>query len=224
MRVQIIKIPHTFIIFNKPSGLQYGRIVKCSQVLQLRQHKSLGEIKKMKHQIIGLILIIGFSCNTKSVETNKKNNSDSLIEPALSPENNEKVLNEQLVNKRKDFTITMQKKGFGFSCYDKCEGDVGISLEELRKYGRRKPFDIKKKIVNDTLRIKFKFISDCCLEYIGDVNKVEDTLKLSYKNISYSPCDCYCYYYYEYFLPTDKYNSKFIYLGDSLITRNKKKK
>lgn len=179
----------------------------------------------MKNQIIGLvlILIIAFSCSTKSVETKTKDDSDSITEQTLNWEDQEKLYKEELLKKRQDFIVTMKKKNFSFNCYDKCVDGEGVSSEELRKYGRRKPFDIKRKIDNDTLRIKFKFISDCCLEYIGDIEKKEDTLRLIYNNISYTPCDCYCYYYYEYFLPADKYNSKFIYLGDSLITNNKKK-
>lgn len=178
----------------------------------------------MKNKILGLIIIIAFGCNTKPVETKTNNNSDGISEPTTNWEDEVKTLKEEQSNKRQDFVLTMQNKSFNFLCYDECEGGVGVSGEELRKYGRRKPFDIKRKINNDTLKIKFKLISDCCLEYVGDVEKNEDTLRLSFENISYTPCDCYCYYYCEYFLPVDKYDSKFIYLGDSLLTKGKRKK
>lgn len=175
----------------------------------------------MKYTILVLFTVV-VSCNTKSVETKTKNKSESLSEKIVTWEEDEKEMKSGLIKKRQDFILTMQKKKFSFSCFDKCEDGGGVSREDLRKYVKRKPINIKKKVINDTINIKFKFISDCCLEYIGDVDKNGDTLRLSFKNISYKPCDCYCYY--EYCLPIDKYDYKFIYLGDSLISKNKMKR
>jgi hypothetical protein len=170
-------------------------------------------------ELLGLILVILISCKQKPVEITKIVKSNSTIEPMSEMDIEFKKLQEGKENKQRDFILLKQKKGFNFICYDKCENKPSVGYEETKKYGIRKPYDIKKTVNNDTLEINFKFISDCCLEYIGDVEKIEDTVKLSFKNISYSPCDCSCIYYYEFHLPIDKYQSKFIVLGDSLITK-----
>lgn len=169
-------------------------------------------------QLIAIYILL-LSCNVKQ-EDKVVSSSDTLqSDTEMNWEVEEQRMKKELEKRRQDFKILKAKKSFEFFCYDKCEDGVGVNPKEIMKFGKRKPFDIERRKSTDTLSIKFKFISDCCLEYIGDVEKVNDTLKLSYKNISYTPCDCYCYYYYMFDLPTKKYNSKYIILGDSVLTR-----
>jgi hypothetical protein len=114
-------------------------------------------------------------------------------------------------------------KDYNFICYDKCENTVGgVSMDTIKKYGIKRnlqPFDIKQTESKDTISVNFKFISNCCLNYLGDVLVSGDTVNLTYKDNTFSPCDCQCIYNYEFRLPINGYQSKNIVLGDSLISK-----
>ena len=132
----------------------------------------------------------------------------------------QKRLAEKQEEDRKEFRARMQEKSFSFTSYDQCDSVSSATVyKDKKKYGKRKPFDIKTTTSGDSIKVKFKFIMDCCMEYVSDVEMHHDTLKLFYRNISSAPCDCYCYYYYMYSLPKEKYNFKYIILGDSLIRK-----
>jgi hypothetical protein len=174
--------------------------------------------------LIVLLLIITQACNNSrnSSETHNsiKNVEDSSEQTILENENDKyfEELELRMDSLRQNFKISMQKKAYNFTCFKQCDENVtGSNI--INKYGRKKLYDIMKNIQRDSISIKFSFIDACCQEFIGNVEKKGDTLKLSYEDISGERCDCYCAYNYEYSLPLTKYFSRFILLGDSLIQR-----
>ena len=124
------------------------------------------------------------------------------------------IITMQDVNSKREFFKAMKEKQYNFYSYKKC--DSTVSLKDIKKYGIRKWFNNRKQIINDSIIIKFDFIDDCCLEYIGHLTPKQDTVKLSYENISTMPCDCYCKYSYIFAL------SKKVYEKDSIYLNNKK--
>jgi hypothetical protein len=178
----------------------------------------------LKDCFLLLILIFEYACigNNQTVD-----NQADIVNVDSSESSNQvdlemKKMEGDIENEKRNFKINLQKKTYNFVCYDKCDDSQPETLfnpDDLKKYGRRKLYKISKSVVNDSLIIRFSFIDDCCLEYIGDVDKKGDTLKLAFKNIRYLPCDCYCDYNYQYSLPISKYQSRFILLRDSLIQR-----
>ena len=94
-----------------------------------------------------------------------------------------------------------------------CDDRKGIFVDakKVEKYGNYHPYDTAQKIINDSVLISFDFISDCCLEYSGEVIIRNDTLFLGYGLASdtLSPCDCYCDYRMNYKIKaTDRFWSK----------------
>ncbi|WP_027420339.1 hypothetical protein [Crocinitomix catalasitica] len=158
----------------------------------------------MKRFLTIVILIIGLgACNNQSEQTNKvhsqsdqKDYSDTLSE-LDDYELEEQKMEKEMAQQRKDHEIRMVKKEFSFQSTDNCESG-GPSIETLNKYKKRTPFNIKKIKSDTNCVVRFRFIDDCCLEYVGDIKRNSDLIKLSYKNISYMPCDCYCEYEYTF--------------------------
>lgn len=83
-------------------------------------------------------------------------------------------------------------------CYPLCDDEKGIvlSTEKLTAHGTRTTYDTVQSVTQDSAIIRFDFITDCCLEFIGDVGIKDDTLMLAYGGEGgiVQPCDCYCDY------------------------------
>ena len=78
------------------------------------------------------------------------------------------------------------------------------AFNEFRRFNKR---IIYKTYSNDTLRIAVNFIAHCCVNFLGDLQLLGDTL-----NMVYYPtgefCDCGCCYSLEYAIKT---NRKFVH-------------
>lgn len=154
-----------------------------------------------------LLLISCFSLYFTSCKQNKKVESSNI---------NDTIVQDFTV---KDFDLekaasqkNMTEKQYSFYSYRKC--DSAVSLQDIRKYKKREILNTKKEIIKDSIYISFTFIDDCCREYIGHLNLYQDTIKLSYENVSRTPCDCYCKYSYAFSLPKKIYEGKNIFLND----------
>jgi hypothetical protein len=156
----------------------------------------------MKHIILSFICCLIF-CFI-SCQQNKK----------LEQLNVNDIIVIQGINSKREFFKAMKEKQYNFYSYKKC--DSAVSLKDIKRYGIRKWFNNSKQIINDSIIIKFDFIDDCCLEHIGHLTLAQDTVKLSYENISTTACDCYCKYSYIFAL------SKKIYEKNSIQLNNKK--
>lgn len=116
-----------------------------------------------------------------------------------------------------DFTTRMKQKKFSFFRYNDCGGfpDTG----ELDKYKKGDYFYISKQIIGDSTQIKFSFIENCCHNFLGNIERKQDTLKLTYNHQKGGmSCTCSCVHNYQFSLPTKLYQSKYILLGDTLLT------
>lgn len=96
-----------------------------------------------------------------------------------------------------------------------CDDSKGIFLDfkKVSKYGKHNPFDTIQQKFKDSTVVSFTFISDCCLEYSGEVIIRNDTLFLGYGHTTdiIQPCDCYCDYKMTYRISTkDKHWKKTI--------------
>jgi hypothetical protein len=95
------------------------------------------------------------------------------------------------------FEKNMLTKKFSFGCYDFCENNPLLDLNDLNQ-GKEVPLEVAYQLMKDSLTVKFRFVNDCCAIYIGDFEVEGDTLKISYYNNSISLCDCYCNYFYRF--------------------------
>lgn len=88
-----------------------------------------------------------------------------------------------------------------------CDESKGILLpvEEVRKHGKRKPYNFIRKEKNDSLILSFEIIHDCGMEYAGDVHQSNDSLFLGYfpPRDSIRLADCYCSYLLTYRIAKD---------------------
>lgn len=96
-----------------------------------------------------------------------------------------------------------------------CDDSKGIfvDLKKVKKYGNYNPYDTIQKVFKDSTIISFDFISDCCIEYSGEVINRNDSLFLGYglATDTVSPCDCYCDYRMTYYINTkDRHWNKII--------------
>ncbi len=112
-------------------------------------------------------------------------------------DNEEEDIEQKLEKEKSDHLVRMKKKSYTFVCTDNCKGG-GASMENVRKYERKQPFDIINTKTDTSHLIQFRFIDDCCHEYIGDIDIKDDTLNLTYKNISFFTCECFCEYEYQF--------------------------
>jgi len=95
------------------------------------------------------------------------------------------------------FENNQRNKKFSFGCYDFCENNPLVDLNDLNQ-GKELPLAISYQIIGDSLTVKFRFVNDCCANYIGDFEVNGDTLNISFMNNSLSLCDCYCNYFYRF--------------------------
>ena len=87
-----------------------------------------------------------------------------------------------------------------------CDEMKGVFLDykKVTKLGLHKPYDTLQVNYKDSTIISFEFISDCCMQFSGEVIHRNDTLFLGYGNASdtANPCDCYCDYKMRYKIDT----------------------
>lgn len=158
--------------------------------------------------LIVLIILFLYACEQNYSKIENKYDKESV---------NDLDYEKEQVAERKKFEINMIQNKYHFRCYEKCGGSKMSISETEKRYGTYRVFNISQKSTQDSIIIKFSFIASCCLEYVGDVIKKADTLKLIYRNISHSPCDCNCDYNYQFSLPKKQYKRRFVLLNDSLI-------
>jgi hypothetical protein len=149
------------------------------------------------------ILLIGIAfvgCGADEVESNPKNLDDLLDEIYGTEEFEEFEGNEaDMIKERDSLEIRMSKKNFLFTCLDNCGGG-GVPEGSMRN--GLKPFDIEKYSTDSLYSVEFTFIDDCCLEFVGDINRSKEGLGLTYRNISGAGCDCHCQYTYRFEMET----------------------
>lgn len=87
-----------------------------------------------------------------------------------------------------------------------CDEMKGVFLDykKVTKLGLHKPYDTLQVNYKDSTIISFEFISDCCMQFSGEVIHRNDTIFLGYGNASdtANPCDCYCDYKMRYKIDT----------------------
>ncbi len=164
---------------------------------------TLHEITTKSMKNIILLLISSFTLYFTSCQQNKKIENLDVNGIKIKQDFNLERESSQKVMKEKQYNFYASK-----------ECDSTVSLKDIKKYGIRKWFNNRKQIINDSIMIKFDFIDDCCLEYIGHLTPKQDTVKLFYENISTMPCDCYCKYSYIFALSKKVYEKNSIYLNN----------
>lgn len=137
----------------------------------------------------------------------------------ISVEEEEEQMEAEMILERTKHKKRMLNKDFRFQCINNCEtgGGTDASIEVIKKYKRREAFDIKQEFKTNSYIIKFKFVDECCLENVGDISYVSDTLKVEYRNISSTPCECYCEYEYEFRVQLKNAKPKYIKLNGKLL-------
>src|SRR5688572_24008621 len=74
-----------------------------------------------------------------------------------------------------------------------------VTPERALKKGKLTAFNIvQDTLKNDTVRVSFDFISNCCEVYEGSASIVNDTLNLVYQQMSAQTCRCICDYRFAY--------------------------
>ena len=126
----------------------------------------------------------------------------------------EQELEQILLQERDNHLLRMTNKKFAFQCTDNCESG-SASEATLMKYERYIPFNIERITTDSNCVVTFRFIDDCCLEFVGDIQQSSEMIALSYKNISNDACDCYCEYGYMFELKMENSIGKKITLNGS---------
>lgn len=131
--------------------------------------------------VLGVILVVSCSSNSKDKEEVESPEEEVRTEPKIES-NSKYVLFQQL-----------------------CNDEEGTFLDDTKRklYGKFNPYDIIESDTNNKHLIQFDFITDCCDEFIGDFQVVNDTLILYYFSDDKDGlvCDCYCDYRMIYFIP-----------------------
>ena len=95
-----------------------------------------------------------------------------------------------------------QQKQYRVEGLPLCDDSKGKFLDngKLDKYGYYTPYAYQHTEGADSLRVAFEFITNCCLNFTGDIDRKGDTLVLTYflKEGSGSACDCSCDYRMTY--------------------------
>lgn len=140
--------------------------------------------------VILAVLFIFVACTE---EQNEK--TDKEIKSYIT---NELSVEEAKEKEQSEHKIRMNKKKFVFSCTDNC-GSGEPSIENLKKYKTLEPFDIKKTVTSTNYIIEFRFIDDCCLEFVSDIVFKKESLELKYWSIETDEvCECHCEYGYKF--------------------------
>lgn len=190
----------------------------------------------MKNIILSLFCfsLLFVNCSKKPIEEQSVKNNLQENETKSSKEIGEDLVNKEMPEKEIDEEEQMEAemlvertehkkrmitKNFNFQCLNNCEtgGGADATMEVVKKYERREAYDIRQEFKSNLYIIKFKFFDDCCLENVGDIAYVSDTLKIKYVNIGYTPCDCYCEYEYEFKVKLKNKKPKYIKLHDKLL-------
>lgn len=91
---------------------------------------------------------------------------------------------------------------YTFEGRELCDESKGIHVsEEMLAYrGKDVLYDTVQTVIGDSVIISFNFISDCCLEFIGEAELTGDTLKIGFGGSGGVTriCDCYCEYRMTY--------------------------
>lgn len=141
------------------------------------------------------ILFSLISCNYKSGSQGNQN----LDEQDSSDEYYQKSY--QVLITRDSIAISKKniQMGVNFKSTELCDDRKGIFTDEkkLRKHGANLPYGLKKAFKNDSLHYTFEIITECCHDFMGGIEIINDTLFLNYLNYNW-PCDCYCDYRLTY--------------------------
>jgi hypothetical protein len=171
----------------------------------------------LKIYIIFLGILLFVSCSSEKENTDSNNsNDDSLVENIDDSE----IIDTTIIKARQENEIRMTEKSYLFKCTKNCNSSAEPpdgNSDNIKKYGRGKPYNIIKSQNDLIYVIQFKFTDDCCQEFVGDINIVSNDLKLTYKEISGRRCDCYCIYGYRFEINLKNRKIKKIYLNGNKI-------
>ncbi|MGX7668853.1 hypothetical protein [Flavobacterium pedocola] len=106
-------------------------------------------------------------------------------------------------------------KEYKFFGKDLCNDKNGIPIkflseDSISKFGIRKVYGKNIISQNDTIKITFRTISDCCLIPKEEILFSEDSIKINNSFTGKKPCDSYCEYEFEYKIPLKKIKNKII--------------
>jgi hypothetical protein len=127
-----------------------------------------------------------------------------------------KTFEDSVAAKQAAFEQNMLSKKFTFACYDFCENNPLLDLNDLNQ-GKEVPLAVSYRIIGDSLNVKFRFVNDCCANYIGDYDVYGDTLVISFKNNSLGLCDCYCNYYYRFSKPQNGKKPNYLKINNTIL-------
>lgn len=113
------------------------------------------------------------------------------------------------------FKERMREKDFVFKDDGCKQGMVGE--EDMNKYRGKGAYNILSMSTDTTFIVDFSFIDNCCLDYIGDIDWVDDTLKLKYSLNAFTPCDCSCSYCSSFEIQTKGKSYKTVTLNGKVI-------
>ncbi len=133
----------------------------------------------MKLKLIGTTLfsVLFAACiNTKSEDSNTTTVNQVVAEQS--------IMDFYRAQMRKNY-VTLNSRG-------RCEDALDDTLHE-----RFVPYIESKRITDSTINIDYKLKEACCMEFLGDYQITNDTLKFEFEHVNGTVCSCICWYKYK---------------------------
>jgi len=111
---------------------------------------------------------------------------------------------------RRSISRKSEQTWFTAKCLPLCDEEKGkmVSKEKVSKHHTYNPYDTTQVLSNDSVKISFDFIANCCLNFSGNAYVRKDTLILEYARDSSALCDCLCDYRMIYQISRAKHWAK----------------
>lgn len=135
--------------------------------------------------IVSLIVILVLSmCGRKQGDPKAVKAVDRVVLRAKEPVK---------VNKKKIYYDSLMRvKSFVLIRVGKCEDAYDDSIHD-----KKRVYFESKKYEQDSVTVNFKFIDDCCQEFLGDYKVINHQLIFELEKVNDVICPCECWYRYS---------------------------
>lgn len=166
---------------------------------------------KMKYHYLIIVMFLWGCAQSNSEEQHTISNQTS--QEIDEDEGDEDQIYQENIDHQKHL---MKSKNFTYTCIDNC--DSGYASEEnVMSHDGKVYFKLDKAISDSLIHIQYRFIENCCMEFGGDYEMNDDTIKLTYFQLNMEICECFCEYEYAFSIPNKGYNNYTITLNEKVL-------
>ncbi len=161
------------------------------------------------------LAILLFSCTSpeKAETTKEPAQNTSIVQDSVEVIENDWEDEETIILKNKEkLNQLMEEKNFEFICTDNCKSGAA-SHEDVLNHKNKAYFKFEKVVSDSSVYIQYRFVQSCCMEFGGDYNIENGTIKLVHYQINESACDCRCVYEYAFNIQNHEYDDYVITLN-----------